>query len=230
MTLCLGACTVYNDKDSGTSPEVTINDYICSRYVTPLCRIIELTDFFDNYRCLNDTLALDSLGTQFFGDVFSAETFSSEGFEQEYWGQIVATDEDGKYAATLSPYWTGVEATYSVTVLEDDSYYIVYDPSNNDETSDGYKVETEVFINVVDGMYKVESLTIVYVDNDTEKPVELTADAGSGGENLVIEPCSKGTYVVYPVEGAIYYSVTGYVAVDFKVTFYGNYFEILDKD
>ncbi len=228
MALCLAACTVYNDKDSGTGPEVTINDYICNRCVTPLCRIIELTDFFNNYRGLDDEQKLDSLGAMIFGDYFSAETFGTDSFEQEYWGKIVTTDVEGEYVATLSSYWTGVEAVYSAKVLSDGSYSFVYDASNNDETSDDYEVTTEAVVNVTDGLYEVESLEIVYSDNDSEKPIELTVDSGSGSEGLIIEPCSEGSYAVYPVDGALYYAVTGYVTLDFKVAFYGSHFEILD--
>ncbi len=231
MAACLSACTVYNDKDSGVSSEVSINDYICYRCLTPLSRVIELSDFFHNYRNLDDQTLLDTLGIHFFGEYFSSENFTPESFDQEYWGKIVTGDEEGKYVATVSSYWTGTEAIYNVSVDADGAYTIVYDVDNNDETLDeGYEVVAEAVVNVVDGMYEVEALDIIYSEDSSDKPMEVTVESGSGSEILVIEPCSEGTYTVYPVDGTLYYSVSGYATYSFKVLFYGSYFEVIDEE
>ncbi len=236
LLAALGAligCTVTEAGGDVLTTDDTINYRVFDRVVTPLNRVMELSDFYYRYRIVRDNDdAVGTLKDSYFGETVSMGPYGADGVEVDYWGHIDLAKTEGSYYAVVSPHWMGLSPSYTVTPSDYRSYDIVYNPSNNDELAgdSGYEVSLEAEVSIDGYDVTVNRMDMVYTETSLSEPLVVKVSAGSGDETVRISLCRGGEFSVFPVDGVFYYSVSGYYTSNFRVRFYGDYFEIIRNE
>ncbi len=226
----IGGCDA-EDMDAVEPAGMSLVDEVFFNVVTPFNRAVELADFYYRYLGGHSSESfVSALKTEYFGDGVSLEVNENDGIDVEWWGTAELAEDGDAYIVTLDSHWMGVSLTYNVFVTGSRSYRIEYDSDENNllTAEKGYELTFVSDIHIDSHHACADMLRFLY--EPVYEDFEVIVNSGADDEMVVFDLCRDGEFMYYPISGTFYWASGGSDLNNFKIVFYGDYFEVIEVE